>query len=275
MVSGMKKQELEKTIAVYDCLAKFREPLFRELVKSFQFPAWSKGLDAGCGIGSITKLLFDAVNETGDVTGLDISPELISIAQNRYPNIKFTTGDINDLPFHDNSFDWIWSTDTLWSGPKESGCPATTPEKILAEYKRVVKPGGKIILLFWSTQKFLAGYPLLESKLNNTLSANAPFNPSMQPELHFMKLRGWLEKAGMQDVKALTFAGDLEAPLNDTSREALQIFCDMLWGGAEDEIDDTNWQTFKDITNPDSDNYLFSNPDYYGFYTYTIFSGTV
>ena len=41
--------------------------------------------------------------------------------------VSFREGDLNKLPFDDDTFDWVWSLDSLWPGPKEMGCPAEDP----------------------------------------------------------------------------------------------------------------------------------------------------
>ena len=54
-----------------------RESILREMVRAMQFPAGSRGLDAGCGIGLQCLLLAEAVGPSGHVTGLDISAEML------------------------------------------------------------------------------------------------------------------------------------------------------------------------------------------------------
>lgn len=165
-------------ISTYECLTKFREPLLNYIINLLNIPAESNGLDAGCGIGSVTKFLAETVGENGHIFGLDLSKDFIHYAKNNNQtnNIQFIEGNINSLQFDDNSFDWVWSADTVWPGSKELGCPSEDPLKIIKKYYRVIKPGGSVFILFWSSQKLLAGYPILEARLNTTSSATAPFN---------------------------------------------------------------------------------------------------
>lgn len=73
----------------------------------------SKVLDLACGTGSSSFLIYDKYQ--CHVTGVDISSELISIAQKDlqkrkdHPTIKFEVGDAFKLPFPDNSFDAVLS----------------------------------------------------------------------------------------------------------------------------------------------------------------------
>ena len=58
-----------------------REPVFRSAIQALQFPAGSRGLDAGCGVGLQTLLLAETVGPAGHVTGLDLSPEILVYAR--------------------------------------------------------------------------------------------------------------------------------------------------------------------------------------------------
>jgi len=70
-------------------------------------------LDAACGSGYGTKILYDAGALT--CTGIDISNESVKYAQKTYGsnNISYTLGDVNKLSFNDGSFDVIVSFETI------------------------------------------------------------------------------------------------------------------------------------------------------------------
>lgn len=57
-----------------------------------------KTLDAGCGYGRASEWV-------DDYTGVDISPDFIARAQQRYPSKQFLVGDLRKLPFPDGHFD--------------------------------------------------------------------------------------------------------------------------------------------------------------------------
>ncbi len=75
----------------------------------------------------------------------------------------------------------------------------------LAEMKRVVKPGGRIILAAWSSQALLPGYPILEARLNATPRGVAPFENGMAPQHHFMFTAGALKDLGLKNIRCKTF----------------------------------------------------------------------
>jgi ubiquinone/menaquinone biosynthesis C-methylase UbiE len=264
-------QELD----MYECLSKFREPLISEIIDSLQIPVQSKGLDAGCGIGSISKMLAETVGEKGDIIGLDKSEDFIRYARdhNKKHNIKFIEGDINTLEFDDNAFDWIWSIDTVWPGPKELGFPAEDPREIIKGFYRVLKQGGSLFLLFWSAQKLLPGYPVLEARLNTTRSATAPWTKETKPLFHIMNGKYWLKNAGFSDISVKTYVGDITAPLNENDRNALRYLLDMFWAHSEAEVTKNDWDEFTRISDPDAHDSILKHEYYYGFYTYTLFRG--
>ena len=149
-----------------------REPTLRAIIQALHFPRGSRGLDAGCGIGLQTLLLAEAVGPAGYVTGLDVSPDFLTCAEEIVKRsglseqISFREGNVNELPFDDDTFDWVWSADCV-------GYPAAEELPLLKEMARVVKPGGSVAILAWSSQQLLPGYPLLEARLNATASGYA------------------------------------------------------------------------------------------------------
>jgi demethylmenaquinone methyltransferase/2-methoxy-6-polyprenyl-1,4-benzoquinol methylase len=125
-----------------------RESTLRAMIKALQLPAGSCGLDAGCGIGLQCLLLADEVGLTGHVTGLDVSSEMLDRGQEIVKEaglperISFQEGDVANLPFDNNVFDWVWSADCVGYGPWE-------PLPLLKEMARVVKPGGIVAIAAW------------------------------------------------------------------------------------------------------------------------------
>ena len=159
-------------------------------------------------------LLAETVGPAGHITGLDLSPEILVYAKDMVnkaglsERISFREGDVNKLPFDDDTFDWVWSVDCVGYAPIE-------PLPLVEELARVVKPGGRVAILAWSYEKILPGYPLLEARLNATSAGIAPFVQGKKPESHFLRALGWFRDAGLEECKAQTFAGDAHAPLAD------------------------------------------------------------
>jgi SAM-dependent methyltransferase len=252
-----------------------REPVLCSAIQALQLPKGSRGLDAGCGIGLQALLLAEAVGPEGDVTGLDLSAEFLVHAEEiaktagMSERITFREGDVNTLPFDDDTFDWVWSADCV-------GYPtATRPVPLLMELARVVKTGGTITILAWSSQCLLPGYPLLEARLNATCSACAPYVKGKSPGLNFLRALAWFHDAGLEESTAQTFVGDVHSPLSDQIRTALISLFDMLWGKPQPEASKEDRAEYDRLCRPESADCILNLPGYYAFFTYSLFRGKV
>ncbi len=99
-----------------------------------------KVLDAGCGTGIFSLKL---AKKGCVVTGIDISRDMMTIAQKKAREhneltIDFKLMDINSLEFDENVFDAVFSM-TAFEFVKQ-------PEKAYAELYRVLKPGGQLLI---------------------------------------------------------------------------------------------------------------------------------
>lgn len=249
-----------------------RESTLREMVRALQLPEGSRGLDAGCGIGLQCLLLADEVGLSGHVTGLDISAEMLDYGREVVKEtglserISFQEGDVHNLPFEDNAFDWAWSADCVGYGPWE-------PLPLLKELARVVKPGGIVAIAAWSSEELLPGYPRLEARLEATSDGMAPFIQGKRPELHFLRALGWFHELGLKEPRGKAFAGSVCAPLSDGVRNALVALFDMRWPNVASELSSDDLAEFRRLCLPDSPDFILNLPDYYAFFTYTMFWG--
>jgi SAM-dependent methyltransferase len=251
-----------------------RGPIFQDVIHALNLPDGSRGLDVGCGIGLQTLQLAEAVGKQGHVTGLDQSPIFLETARTfaqqvgLAESITFRPGDWNDLPFENDTFDWVWSADAAGYAPQE-------PAPLIRELGRVLKPGGRLVILFWSSQMLLPGYPALEARLNASRAGTAPFAAGSQPEKHALRTLGWLRAAGLVDARAETRVGSVFAPLDASQRAALTDLLEMRWGGAEPDVSAQDWQEYQRLSRSESADFILNCPDYYAFFTYSVFSASV
>jgi demethylmenaquinone methyltransferase/2-methoxy-6-polyprenyl-1,4-benzoquinol methylase len=243
-------------------------------IEALQLPPGSRGLDAACGIGLQALTLAEEVGPTGHVTGLDISPEFLlygeEIAKKAglSERISFREGDVRQLPFDDASFDWAWSSNCVGYAPLE-------PLPLLKELARVVKPGGRVAINAWSSETLLPGYPGLEARLEATSAGIAPFVKGKRPELHFTRGLGWFREAGLEDATARTFVGDAYAPLSEDLRRGLIALFEMRWPGVESELTPEDRAEYRRLCLPESPDFILNHPDYYAFFTSSMFYGEV
>lgn len=251
-----------------------REPALLAALQALALPQSSTGLDVGCGIGLQAMRLAEAVGPRVRVIGLDASADFVTLAEQLAgkaglsERVSFRQGDWSNLPFDEKTFDWVWSADGV-------GYSAQEPVRDIQELARVVKPGGSVVLLMWSSQALLPGYPTLEARLNATRAGVAPFADGMSPELHFLRALGWLRTAGLANACAQTFVRSVFAPLPDDLREALTALLEMRWSGAETELSEQDRVLYWQLCQHDSPEYILNRSDYYAFFTYSLFHGTV
>lgn len=248
-------------------------PITRSAIAALGLPPGSSGLDAGCGIGLQTIALAQAVGPPGAVAAVDLDPALLAEARRRaevagvLDRLSLQMADVGHLPYPSGRFDWAWSGDCIGYGITE---PAAA-----AELARVVRPGGLVALLVWSSQTLLPGYPRLEARLNATVPGLAPFAAGWSPERHHLRGLGLLRGAGLAGIRARTFAGEAHAPLDAPQRAALTALIGMRWLGAQSELSPPEAAEFLRLCDPASPEFLVDHPDYYACFTETLFWGRV
>ncbi|UCF06518.1 MAG: class I SAM-dependent methyltransferase [bacterium] len=251
-----------------------QEQIHSSAIRALHLPAGSRGLDAGCGIGLQAMQLAETVGSAGHVIGLDSSPEFLHYAEENVrtydlsKQISFKKGDVRDLPFEDDTFDWAWSASCIGYAPID-------PLPPMKELIRVVKPAGIVAIIAWSSEQLLPGYPLLEARLSATAAGIAPYVHGMDPRRHFLRALDWYRELGMEEIKAQVFADSVYAPLSEEKRRALISLFAMRWEGAESELAPDDREEFRRLCSPDSPDFILNLPDYYAFFTYSMFWGEV
>ena len=126
----------------------------------------AKVLDIAGGTGDLTAKFADMVGPTGKVVLADINASMLNVGRDRLTdlgkagNIEYVQANAEALPFPDNTFDCI----TIAFGLRN----VTDKDQALRDMTRVLKPGGKLMILEFSKPT----NPLL-SKAYDTYSFSA------------------------------------------------------------------------------------------------------
>lgn len=112
-------------------------------------------LDAGCGTGQTSAYL--AEHYPCRINAIDINPKMLEKARHRimqsHLNIQLSQADVMHLPFSNNFFDIVLS---------ESVTAFTDIRRTLREYHRILKPGGRLLVI-----EATALVPFTENELND------------------------------------------------------------------------------------------------------------
>lgn len=124
------------------------KPLDRALLNRFAEQVRGVGLagDIGCGPGHVTRYLYERGLE---VCGIDLSPRMVALARRLNPGITFQQGNILDLDCPDAVWGGITAFYSIIHIPREDVVRA------LQEFRRVLRPGGLLLLAFHVGQDIL------------------------------------------------------------------------------------------------------------------------
>jgi dolichol-phosphate mannosyltransferase len=159
---------------VYDLIAAFyRKFIIRPSLNHFilkNFGADARLVHAGCGSGQVDKDIGEKIG----ISALDISPAALSIYKKSNKHYReLIHGSIFDIPLEQSSVDGVYNLGVMEHFSEEE------IQKILAEFQRILKPGGKIIL-FWPP-KFGLSVMFLKTVhyvLNRILGKNVMLHPA-------------------------------------------------------------------------------------------------
>ena len=127
-----RRWRFEEYSAKYSGYTPFFLRFMAEQVSRLKLGHAPRTLDLGCGNGFFSGNLASLGCE---VTGIDLSPEAVDLARNRYPGVSFATHDLTQpLPLEDSTIDLAWCSEVLEH--------LFSPLGIAWEIRRVLKPGG-------------------------------------------------------------------------------------------------------------------------------------
>ena len=136
--------EYAREAAGYDARwAAYLDRTTRAVLDRLDAQAGERILDVGCGTGWLLERLGRAV-PTARLTGVDPVPEMLALARRR---LSASAVDLREaaaerLPFDDGSFDAVVSASVFHY--------VRQPETALSEMRRVLRPGGRLVLTDWN-----------------------------------------------------------------------------------------------------------------------------
>ncbi|MBW3657370.1 MAG: class I SAM-dependent methyltransferase [Actinobacteria bacterium] len=176
-------------------------------------PAGAVVLDVASGPGNVAIALI--ARGARRVVALDLSLNmLLEGAARGYPDVAFVHGDAQRLPFPDASFDAVTISFGLRNVPD--------PEAALAEFARVLRPGGRAVIAEFAAPTWGPFRTLYTEYLMRALPEVAKLVSSDAPAYRYLAesirawpdratIAGWLEDAGFGDVRVKDLTGGVVA----------------------------------------------------------------
>ncbi|MCH6269034.1 MULTISPECIES: demethylmenaquinone methyltransferase [Neobacillus] len=191
----------------------------KDTMKRMNVQPGSKALDVCCGTADWTIAMAEAVGPSGKVIGLDFSQNMLNVGKEKVRElglnqVELIHGNAMELPFPDNSFDYV----TIGFGLRN------VPDylQVLKEMQRVVKPGG-IGVCLETSQPTLIGYrqlfffyfrfimPLFGKMFAKSYQEYSWLQESARDFPGMRELARMFEQAGFQNVKYKPYSGGAAA----------------------------------------------------------------
>jgi ubiquinone/menaquinone biosynthesis C-methylase UbiE len=152
-------------------------------------------LDVACGSGIVARTFATVANR---VIGIDLTPAMLEQAQSLaqqsgLTNISWRQGDIEKLPFPDDSFSIVLSRYAFHHFPH--------PDKVLSEMVRVCRPGGRVLIVD------AAPPPDRVDAFNHFEKL---FDPSHYRALTLEEFQNLVSNAGLQNVRLAFYQMEME-----------------------------------------------------------------
>ncbi len=156
---------------VYDSVVDYFGRFGVRLVAAADLREGADVLDLACGRGAVLLPALDAVGGRGSVLGIDVAPAMVSrlgaeLTGREVTNAAVRVGDAAQLDLPDASFDAVTGGFMIFFPPE--------PHRVLAEVRRVLRPGGRVALSIYDGP---TGFPFqseLEAAVGATPRAASP-----------------------------------------------------------------------------------------------------
>ena len=181
------------------------------MVRALGIAPGDRVLDIAAGTGTSSA----AIARTGArVTALDFSAGMVAVGRQRHPDIEFVEGDATALPFDDSSFEAV----TVSFGLRN----VNDPHAALAEMRRVLVPGGRLVICEFTTPPnalIRRAYDFYLAKVMPRIAAMTSTNPAaytyLMDSIHDWPAQGvlaeWLRDAGFTGVGYRNLTGGVVA----------------------------------------------------------------
>ena len=188
-------------------------------------------LEVGCGSGALCRLVAPGLWPGGEIVGVDLASDMVAAARQyseSEPHPRFDVASGEQLPYDDATFDAAFAARLLLH--------VADPLAVAREMARVVRPGGRVVLMDWDFETLAVDHPdraLTRRLLHWRCDNHGGDNWSGR------KLLGYAVAAGLGNLSVfpvVTIARDETAALTGTLWRAAEVARDR--GGITPEEHD-------------------------------------
>ena len=167
-------------------------------------------IDVGCGAGRMTSYLGHAGL---NVSGVDLSPEMVRVAQQLHPGLSFEVGELTDLPAADAAADGVLAWYSIIHSP-----PTALPA-IAREFWRALRPGGSALVAFHAG----SGHRTIDRAYGHDVQLRAELHAPEEVALRFTE-QGFVMRAQLvRSPRAMEKASTGRHPRRQTLRPLVGI----------------------------------------------------
>lgn len=247
----------------------FAGPELRALLTTLVPPTSRLVLDAGCGTGHVSRLIQDILPQTSRVFALDLAwPHLVSARRRLCRTLQ---ADLRALPLSPESFDLIWSANTLHHLPD--------PVESLKEIRSALRPGGLVAIGHGSylPDMLFAWDSRLERLTNEAVRAYYRDRYG-RSETELAGIRAWtgrLRQAGFSAVTARTIAIERISPLDEDASAYIQecLFDGTFRGRLSPYLSPEDGAELEALMDSQSPAWALTRPDFHFLQTFTVTTG--
>lgn len=247
-----------------EMLAAYHRAFAAELQKMLA-ESWPAGarqvLDLACGDGAYSAWLADIAPNAATVWAIDVSRDWLRVATQSAARagaagqVVALAGDALRLPFADDTLDYIWCAQSLYSLPDTMA--------VLRELRRVLRPGGRLAVLEDDTlhQVLLPWSAELELKVRQAEWADH-HNAGQAAERYYIgrELGRLVAEAGFRSWSKRTYVMNRNGPFSGDERAFLKHYLDALCGDTEAYLDRRDRMALERFITPGDPHCVLDDP---------------
>lgn len=219
----------------------------KAIMKAMALAPGEAVLDVGAGNGIMVREILEQVGPSGSASGLDAATPMVAMARELCPGGNFIQGDATQLPYEDATFDVVTAAQLV--------CFLPDPNRALQEMHRVLRPGGRIVILDtdWGSLVWNSFEPKLMAKAIDVYTR--PYADPHVPRTMSKRLKAvGFDHIGCETLTVLNWT-----PGPDNYAELTTSFMEAI-GAASDDFSDADWRDWSEDQKAvaDAGEYMFS-----------------